>query len=99
MADVHHSLYVWKNDIKIVFVTINVDDLITRGDSLVNVDHVEGFLKQEFDMKDLGELHYFLGIEVIHTNEGIWLSQRKYALDIFSKYNMAHYKPISMPID
>ncbi|MCO5611992.1 hypothetical protein L7F22_066253 [Adiantum nelumboides] len=50
-------------------------------------------------MKDLGELRYFLGIEIIHTKEGIWLTQRQYALDVFSKYGMADCKPISMPLD
>ena len=50
-------------------------------------------------MKDLGKLHYFLGIEVIRTPEGIWLSQRQYALDMLSKYGMADCKPISMPLD
>ena len=50
-------------------------------------------------MKDLGELRYFLGIEIIRTEEGIWLSQRQYALDMLSKYGMADCKPISMPLD
>ena len=47
-------------------------------------------------MKDLGEL---LGIEIVCMKEGIWLSQRQYALDMLSKYGMADYKPISMPLD
>ena len=50
-------------------------------------------------MKDLGELRYFLGIEIVRTKEGIWLSQRQYALDMLSKYGMADCKPISMPLD
>ncbi|MCO5574501.1 hypothetical protein L7F22_028286 [Adiantum nelumboides] len=50
-------------------------------------------------MKDLGELRYFLGIEIIHTKEGIWLLQRQYALDMLSKYCMADCNPISMPLD
>ena len=37
---------------------------------------VKMLLEQEFDMKDLGDLHYFLGIEIIRTSQGIWLSQR-----------------------
>ncbi|MCO5613474.1 hypothetical protein L7F22_067751 [Adiantum nelumboides] len=61
--------------------------------------HVKSLLKKKFDMKDLGELQYFLGIEIIHTEEGIWLSQRQYALDMLSKYGMADCKPISMPLD
>ena len=50
-------------------------------------------MKQEFDMKDLGELRYFLGIEIVRTKEG-----RQYALDMLSKYGMADCKPISMPL-
>ena len=50
-------------------------------------------------MKDLGELYYLLGIEVIKTPKGIWLSHRQYGLDMLSKYGMADCKPISMPLD
>jgi hypothetical protein len=50
-------------------------------------------------MKDLGELKFFLGIEVIRTLEGIWLLQRQYALDMLSKYGMVSCKPISIPLD
>ena len=52
---------------------------------MADVDHVKSLLKKEFDMKDVGELQYFLCIEIIRTNEGIWLSQRQYALDMRSK--------------
>ena len=50
-------------------------------------------------MKDLGELRYFLGIEIVRTKEGIWLSQRQYALDMLSKYGMAGCKPSPMNLD
>ncbi|MCO5603986.1 hypothetical protein L7F22_058143 [Adiantum nelumboides] len=53
----------------------------------------------EFEMKDLGELRYFLGIEIIKTPKGIWLSQRQYALDMLSKYGMADCKPIFVRLD
>ena len=57
-----------------MIITIYVDDLIIVGDSAMEIDCVKGFLKQEFKMKDLGELRYFLGIEVIKTPKGIWFS-------------------------
>ena len=98
-AHADHSLYVRESDTGIVVITIYVDDLIIVGDNAMEIDHVKGLLKQEFEMKDLGELRYFLGIEVIRTPEGIWLSQRQYALDMLSKYGMADCKPISMPLD
>jgi hypothetical protein len=50
-------------------------------------------------MKDLGELEFFLGIEVIRTPEGIWLLQRQYALDMLSKYGMVGCKPIFVPLN
>ena len=71
MADADHSLYVRKNDSGIVIICIYVDDLIVGGDHVADVEHVKSLLKKEFDMKDLGELRYFLGIEIIHTEEGI----------------------------
>jgi len=42
-----------------------VDDLIVGGDNEEEIEHVKSLLKQKFDIKDLGELRYFLGIEVI----------------------------------
>ncbi len=50
-------------------------------------------------MKDLGELRYFLGIEVIQSPKGIWLLQRQYALNKLSEYGMTSCKPISTPLE
>ncbi|MCO5597880.1 hypothetical protein L7F22_051965 [Adiantum nelumboides] len=50
-------------------------------------------------MKDLGELRYFLGIEKIHNEGGVWLSQKKYGLNMLMKYGMTDCKPISTPLD
>jgi hypothetical protein len=56
-------------------------------------------LKQKFEMKDLGELRYFFGIEVIQFPKGIWLLQRQYALNKLSEYGMMGCKPISIPLE
>jgi len=50
-------------------------------------------------MKDLGDLRYFLGTEIICTLDGIWMSQRQHVVDMLSKYGMADWKPISVPLD
>ena len=50
-------------------------------------------------MKDLGDLHYFLGIEVIHTPEGIMINQRHYVLSIVFKFRMMACKSVSTPLD
>ncbi|MCO5560056.1 hypothetical protein L7F22_013662 [Adiantum nelumboides] len=74
-------------------------DLIIGDDALEDVEHVKALLHKQFDMKDLGELRYILGIEMIRNGSGIWLSQKKYGLDMLMKYDMADCKPISTPLD
>ncbi|MCO5578072.1 hypothetical protein L7F22_031910 [Adiantum nelumboides] len=97
--DADHSLYVQKTEAEIVIITIYVDDLIIGGGALKDVEHVKALLRKQFDMKDLGELRYFLGIEMIRNEGGIWLSQKKYGLDMLLKYGMADCKLISTPLD
>jgi hypothetical protein len=75
------SLYVKKTDHGIVIIVIYVDDLIITRDSDVDIFNLKKFLKQKFEMKDLGELHFFLGIEVIQSPKRIWLLQRQYAFE------------------
>ena len=93
------SLYVKRTNRGIVLVVIYVDDLIITGDSDADINEVKLLLKQKFEMKDLGELRYFLGIEVIRSPSGIWLLQRQYGLDMLSKYGMTGCKPIFVPLE
>ncbi len=70
------SLYVKKTDYGIVVIVIYVDDLIITGDNDADIFDLKKLLKHKFEMKDLGKLRYFLGIEVIQSPKGIWLLQR-----------------------
>jgi hypothetical protein len=64
------SLYVKKTNHGIVVIVMYVDDLIITRDSDADIFDLKKLLKQKFEMKDLGELHYFLGIEVIQSPKG-----------------------------
>ena len=100
-SDTDHYLYTKKQarDGSLLILILYVDDMLIVGSNREDIASLKSKLNNAFDMKDLGELRYFLGIEVICTNEGIWLSQRQYALDMLTKYGMAKCKPITMPLD
>ncbi|KAK6802834.1 hypothetical protein RDI58_000618 [Solanum bulbocastanum] len=63
------------------------------------LDALKLFLDSEFKIKDLGDLYYFLGIEVMREPQGLILNQRKFVLEFFSEYNCLGLKPTSSPLD
>ena len=71
--------------------------IITRDDS-ASICSFQHF-SQHFGMKDLGTLSYFLGLEVTSSSDGYYLSQAKYASDLFSKVDIADNKTISTPLE
>ena len=73
------------------------DIVITRSDS-TRISSLKSFLHGQFHTKDLGMLRYFLGIEVMRSKHGIFLSQRKYVLDLLSETRKLGAKPCSSPI-
>ncbi|MCO5567572.1 hypothetical protein L7F22_021266 [Adiantum nelumboides] len=95
-----HSLFLKHVDGEIVVIVIYVDDLILTGSHDEQILDVKKSLLREFNMKDLGELRYFLGIEIVDTLSRIWMIQRQYALDMLEKYGMtAACKPVDTPLD
>ncbi|GKB92470.1 ribonuclease H-like domain-containing protein [Tanacetum coccineum] len=77
---------------------VYVDDIIITENSLVHIEEFKRFLKTKFQIKDLGKLKYFFGIEVIETNQGLCLSQRKYCLDILLEFGLLACKPSDVPL-
>jgi hypothetical protein len=78
------SLFIYQKRGVSIYMLIYVDDIIVTASSQESVAALLRDLKKEFALKDLGDLHYFLGIEVKKSKEGIVLSQSKYARDILS---------------
>ena len=80
-------------------VLVYVDDLIISGNDHEAIVKFKTYLSVCFHMKDLGTLKYFLGVEVARNPEGIFLCQRKYALDILSEVGLLGAKPASIPVE
>lgn len=89
--------FLHKGDIAI-FILVYVDDIIVASSSERATTALLQDLKVEFALKDLGELHYFLGIEVNKTHNGIVLTQDKYATDLLKKVGMLNCKPATTPL-
>jgi hypothetical protein len=86
-----------KGDI-VIFLLVYVDDIIIASSSQDSVVALLEDLKAEFALKDLGPLHYFLGIEVKTINDSLHLSQSKYVSDILKRAGMMNCKPLTTPL-
>ncbi|GJX13909.1 ribonuclease H-like domain-containing protein [Tanacetum coccineum] len=65
---------------------VYVDDIIITSNNVSEIEKFKVYLESKFMIKDLGKLKCFLGIEVVDTDKGICLNQRKYVLDLLSEY-------------
>ncbi|KAM2907145.1 hypothetical protein COP2_046815 [Malus domestica] len=79
-------------------VLIYVDDLIITGDNMDELEALKRSLHQQFAIKDLGSLKYFLGIEMATSSKSLFLNQRKYVLDLLDEAHMVNCKPTRTPL-
>ena len=92
------SLFIYNKHKTSIFVLIYVDDIIVTSSSDGAVTTLLKDLGTEFALKDLGDLHFFLGIEVKKHSNGIHLSQAKYATELLSRIGMQNCKSSPTPL-
>ena len=85
----------YKNMIIVVFY---VDDIIFGSNLQILSVNFAFEMKKEFEMSKLGELTYFMGLQVYQSNKGIFISQTKYIKDMLNKFKMEDSKPINTPM-
>ncbi|XP_070054266.1 uncharacterized mitochondrial protein AtMg00810-like [Nicotiana tomentosiformis] len=81
------------------FYILVVERYLITGSNGTLVNEAKNTLHKNFKMKDLGELKYFLGIEMMRFDKGILLNQRKYALELISESGLSGAKPTSSPLE
>jgi len=77
----------------ITYLIRYVDDMIITKSDIEEIARLRNNLFREFEINDLGGLKYFLGIEVFRSNKGIFISQRKYIMDLLVETEMVDCKP------
>ena len=78
------ALFLCRIDTGTILLLLYVDDMIITGDDLKGIQEFKNFLSRQFEMKDLGHLSYFLGFEITHSTNGLYITQAKYAYDLLS---------------
>ena len=81
-----------------MYLLVYVDDIILISSSNAAADHLVAALSGDFSIKDLGALHFFLGLEVSRSSAGLTLTQKKYSLDLLRRAGMLKCKPASTPM-
>ncbi|RVW69268.1 Copia protein [Vitis vinifera] len=95
-----HTLFVKKSHAgKMAILIVYVDDIILSGNDMEELQNLTKYLSEEFEVKDLGNLKYFLGMVVARSRKGIVVSQRKYILDLLKETGMLGCKPSDTPMD
>lgn len=98
-SNADHTLFLKKQQGKITALIVYVDDMVVTGNDVEERKALQSYLSKEFEMKDLGPLKFFLGIEVSRSTKGIFLSQRKYTLDLLEETGMSACQPTDTPIE
>jgi hypothetical protein len=94
-----HTVFYKHQGSHITILAVYVDDIVITGDAVEQIKRLKERLGRAFEVKDLGPLRYFLGIEMARSAKGIILSQRKYVLDLLAETGMLGCRPSGSPID
>lgn len=73
-SNADHTLFIKRRGVQVTCLIIYVDDMIITGDDTEEITRLRKHLFTKFEMKDLGGLKYFLGIEVLRSKDGIYIS-------------------------
>ncbi|XP_071683422.1 uncharacterized mitochondrial protein AtMg00810-like [Lolium perenne] len=93
------SLFVYRQGSTTAYLLLYVDDIILTASTADLLRQLTDRLRAEFALKDLGPLHYFLGIEVVRRADGFFLHQRNYAHELLDRAGMLNCKPAATPVD
>ena len=93
------TLFLRRTDKDTILLLLYVDDMIITGDDLSGIQELKDFLSQQFEMKDLEHLNYFLGLEITHSTDGLYITQAKYAFELLFWAELTNNKTVDTPVE
>ncbi|GJT61205.1 putative ribonuclease H-like domain-containing protein [Tanacetum coccineum] len=96
---IDQTLFIKKQKGDILLVQVYVDDIIFGSTNKELCTGFEKLMKDKFQMSSMGELTFFLGLQVQQKEDGIFISQDKYVAEILKKFNYTDVKSASTPVD
>ncbi|KAF5470759.1 hypothetical protein F2P56_011250 [Juglans regia] len=92
------SLFIFSANSHSIYVLVYADDIIVTASSQSLITDFISSLRSDFPVKDLGVLHFFLGLEICCNSTGLYMSQSRYITDLLHRTNMQTSKPVSTPM-
>jgi hypothetical protein len=98
MSKVDKTLFLLRQGDDILIVQVYMDDIVFGGSSHTSVARFAEDMSKEFEMSMMGELQFFLRLQIKQAKEGTFVHQAKYTKDILKKFKMDDSKPLSTPM-
>ncbi|XP_019057729.1 PREDICTED: uncharacterized protein LOC109116546 [Tarenaya hassleriana] len=92
------SLFIFCKHGIVIYVLVYVDDIVVTGNDTSRNQQFIQLLSDRFSVKDLGDLKFFLGVEVSRSHKGLFLTQQRYVQDLLKRTNMLHAKSVATPM-
>ena len=101
MVSEDHCVYVKRTSVGIMFLTLYVDDILLAGSDMEMINATKRWLSSVFEMKDMGEARYVLGVEILRdrSKKLLGLSQKAYIEKVLERFRMHYSKPVDTPVD
>lgn len=93
-----HCLFTLSQDDSYIALLVYVDDVLITGSNVALIENLKQYINDLFTIKDLGYAKYFLGLEIARSEEGTYLCQRKYVLDLLHDAGLEGCKSVSTPL-
>ena len=98
MGKIDTTLFIKTKENDMLLVQIYIDDIIFRATNVSLCEEFSKYMHSEFEMSMMGELNFFLGLQIKQLNEGTFINQAKYIRDLLKRFNMEEAKTMKTPM-